>query len=264
MSELLSKNITYTISKYSTLYDNIINNSNSTNSNTNDNNNINGKYKEYLYGGITGLSQVIIGYPLDTIKTNIQSGFTQTNTLNFKQLMRGIKYPIMASVASNIAFFGNYDLLYRITESTWLSGAITGVMGAFILNPFEIRKVRQQYINQPSVLQSYKNAIYGGLSYTILRETIGNAFYFSAYHYFHDKLEYHSFLAGGIAGLNSWFWSYPVDVIKTRKQLDLSLNLKQLISAGGFYKGLHVALLRGFIVNGCSFWIYDLCHCYFD
>ena len=28
-------------------------------------------FKEYIAGAITGLSQVIIGYPLDTIKTNI-------------------------------------------------------------------------------------------------------------------------------------------------------------------------------------------------
>ena len=221
------------------------------------------KINEYLYGGITGLSQVIIGYPLDTIKTNIQSGFTQTKKLTIQQLMRGIRFPMMASIASNIAFFGNYDLIYQQTGSTWLAGAATGAIGAFILNPFEIRKVRQQYINQPSALRGH-SGIYGGLRYTIARETIGNAFYFSAYHYTHNELGLHPFLAGGIAGLNSWFWSYPADVIKTRKQLDLNLTFKQLIAGGGFYKGLSVALLRGFIVNGCSFWIYDLCHRYLD
>lgn len=218
---------------------------------------------EYLCGGIAGLTQVCVGYPLDTIKTNIQSGFTKTNSLTITQLMRGIRYPMMASVASNIVFFGNYDLLYKYTNSSWISGFITGAIGSFVLNPFEIRKVRQQYINQPSSLRGH-SGIYGGLSYTIARESIGNAFYFSAYEYAHNTLGFNAFLAGGFAGLNSWFWSYPFDVIKTRKQVDLTRTLLQTIRMGGLWNGLGIALLRGFIVNGSSFWVYDYVKKYFN
>jgi solute carrier family 25 carnitine/acylcarnitine transporter 20/29 len=214
---------------------------------------------EYLAGGIVGISQVIIGYPLDTIKTNLQSGFKNTNTLTIKQLFSGIKYPMIASVISNIAFFGNYDLIYYYTNSTWISGATTGFIGSFILNPYEIRKVRQQYVNQPLTLRGY-SSIYGGINYTIARETVANAFYFSIYHYMHDNFGYHPFISGGIAGLNSWFWSYPLDVIKTRKQLNLSLTLLQVIKVGNLWSGLTIALIRGFIVNGSSFWIYDTIH----
>ena len=210
---------------------------------------------EYLTGATAGLAQVVVGYPLDTIKTNIQNGYQ--GKLNWLQLMRGIKYPMIASVASNTAFFGNYDILYSYTGSTWIAGAGTGFIGSFILNPFEIRKVRQQFVLQPDKLRLYKNAIYGGLNYTIAREIIGNAFYFSVYHYTHDNWNWHPFYAGGIAGINSWFWSYPLDVIKTRKQIDLTLTLKEIINKGNLYKGLSIALTRGFIVNGISFWVYD-------
>jgi solute carrier family 25 carnitine/acylcarnitine transporter 20/29 len=212
--------------------------------------------KEYLAGGIVGISQVIIGYPLDTIKTNLQSGYKNIESLNTKQLLSGIKYPIFSSVISNIAFFGNYDLIYNYTNSTWIAGSATGAIGAFLLNPFEIRKVRQQYVNQPSKLRGY-SSIYGGINYTIARESVANAFYFSIYHYMHEKKDYHPFIAGGFAGINSWFWSYPLDVIKTRKQLNLSLTLLQTIKAGNLWSGLTVALIRGFIVNGSSFWFYD-------
>jgi hypothetical protein len=212
--------------------------------------------KEYICGGIAGLTQVVVGYPLDTIKTNIQSGFTQTRTLTITQLMRGIRYPMMASVASNIAFFGNYELIYKKTGSTWISGAATGFIGSFVLNPFEIRKVRKQYINQPTALRGH-SGIYGGLNYTIARETIGNAFYFSVYDFAHNTLGFNAFVAGGIAGLNSWLWSYPLDVIKTRKQVDLTRTFYQIIRMGGLWNGITIALLRGFIVNGVSFWVYD-------
>jgi hypothetical protein len=210
---------------------------------------------EYIAGGTAGLTQVIIGYPLDTIKTNLQSGFKNTQSLTIKQLLKGIKYPLYSSVISNIAFFGNYDLLYKYTNSTWISGAITGAIGSIVLNPFEIRKVRQQYVNQPGKLRGY-SSIYGGLSYTIYRESIANAFYFSIYHYMHNS-GYNSFIAGGFAGINSWFWTYPLDVIKTRKQLNISLTFLQCVKIGGLWNGLGIALIRGFIVNGSSFWIYD-------
>lgn len=208
---------------------------------------------EYLSGGVAGMSQVIIGYPLDTIKTNIQNG--NYNKLSINQMFKGIKYPMMASVVSNIAFFGNYDLLYNYTNSIWISGGITGLLGSFILNPFEIRKVRYQYALKLN--NNYNSSIYGGLKYTIMRESIGNAFYFSVYHYCHNYLQYNSFISGGFAGLNSWFWSYPLDVIKTKKQLNLSLSFKHIIKTTNLWNGLTIALIRGFIVNGFSFWIYD-------
>ena len=211
-------------------------------------------FKEYIAGAITGLSQVIIGYPLDTIKTNIQNGFN--GSLNVSQLLRGIKYPMIASVISNTAFFGNYDILYKYTNSTWISGGLTGAIGALVLNPFEIRKVRQQYVLQPDKFRGH-SGIYGGLNYTITREVIGNAFYFTAYYYSKNELNFHPFFAGGIAGLNSWFWSYPLDVIKTRKQINLNLTFLELIKKGKLFNGLSIALTRGFIVNGFSFWVYD-------
>jgi hypothetical protein len=67
---------------------------------------------------------------------------------------------------------------------------------------------------------------------------IGNAFYFSAYEFAHHELGFNAFVAGGFAGLNSWFWSYPADVIKTRKQVDLTRTFQQIVRMGGLWNGL--------------------------
>ena len=214
---------------------------------------------EYLIGTSVGLAQVIVGYPFDTMKVNYQNGYIKKLTV--RELMRGIRYPIIGSCLSNTLFFGNYDILYKQTNNIALSGFITGFVGAIFLNPFEYRKVNNQSVLRTSLSNpSNIKSIYGGLEYTITRESIANAIYFSAYYYSRDELKFNAFISGGIAGINSWFWTYPIDTIKTRKQLNLNRTLRDIIKEGRLFRGLHIALFRAFFVNGAGFYIFDKLH----
>ena len=47
---------------------------------------------EYIIGNFVGLTQTLIGYPFDTIKTNIQNG-NNLKLLNYRNIYNGIKYP---------------------------------------------------------------------------------------------------------------------------------------------------------------------------
>ena len=214
---------------------------------------------EYLIGTSVGFAQVTIGYPFDTMKVNYQNGYLRR--LTARELMRGIRYPIIGSCLSNTLFFGNYEILYKNTNNILLSGFITGFIGAIFLNPFEYRKVNEQNALRTKG-SNYCNvkSLYGGLSYTIARESIANAVYFSSYYYSRDELKLNSFISGGIAGVNSWIWTYPIDTIKTRKQLNLNRGLMDIIKEGSLFKGLHIALFRAFIVNGVGFYVFDKLH----
>jgi solute carrier family 25 carnitine/acylcarnitine transporter 20/29 len=78
-----------------------------------------------------------------------------------------------------------------------------------------------------------------------------------------------SFLAGGLAGSNSWLFTYPIDYIKTIMQCQ---NLKhkkyrstwhcvqeQYKKEGcrAFFKGLGITMLRSFPVNGVAFFSFE-------
>jgi solute carrier family 25 carnitine/acylcarnitine transporter 20/29 len=95
------------------------------------------------------------------------------------------------------------------------------------------------------------------LGYTIARETISMPVYFNTYEYLTTVTN--PFLAGGIAGMTSWFITYPIDTMKTRKQLNKDKNIKMLdlIKQGNLYNGLSITLLRAFIVNSTCFYIYE-------
>ena len=109
---------------------------------------------------------------------------------------------------------------------------------------------------------------------------MANAVYFYSYEFimrlFAPKGEgslsapiYAAFLAGGLAGCNSWLFTYPVDYIKTLMQSQNLEKLKyknswecakeQYRLEGGrtFFKGLGITMLRSFPVNGVAFFSYE-------
>ena len=121
--------------------------------------------------------------------------------------------------------------------------------------------------------------LYLGFTPTFAREITANAVYFYSYEYVmrlfaggessaHAPIEA-AFLAGGIAGSSSWFFTYPVDYVKTVMQSqDLDRprykNVKdcavqQYRSEGykAFFKGLGITMLRSFPVNAVAFFSFE-------
>ena len=221
--------------------------------------------QEYLLGNLFGITQVIIGHPFDTLKTNLQN--SKDIKIFFKkpvELYRGISYPLLMNSIGTSFLFGNYDYFYKETNNRLISGILTGMISAVILTPFDYKKIQlqtQQLIttkhNQIHNQIQYKNIkkYYTGFTYTLTREIISIPIYFYTYHYLNDITN--PFIAGGFAGVSSWLSSYPVDTLKTRKQLYQDKTFTEIIRMGSLYKGLPITLVRAFIVNGTSFYIYN-------
>ena len=86
------------------------------------------------------------------------------------------------------------------------------------------------------------------------------------------------FLIGGIAAVPMWFFSYPIDVVKSKLQVfnnspdtlrlylthskrrslrKATLKLYRKEGLRGYYKGLTPCLLRSFPVGGVSMVVYE-------
>jgi solute carrier family 25 (mitochondrial carnitine/acylcarnitine transporter), member 20/29 len=129
----------------------------------------------------------------------------------------------------------------------FLSGILTGMVSSVVLSPADhIRILLQKQIRA----QRYKGSLdagrdiyrrhnikglYLGFTPTFLREVLSNAVYFYSYEYImrlfaggkssSEAPIMGAFLAGGLAGSNSWLLTYPVDYLKTVIQ---SQDLKHL------------------------------------
>lgn len=179
------------------------------------------------------------------------------------------------------------------------AGAVAGAAQTVIASPTELIKCRMQMqaINSDTS-NKYKNVFDGlrtilrregvralmlGFSTTLLREIPAFSVYFGTYYWLETHPDYgfsapscidemfsadmaKLMVAGGLAGQASWTISYPVDVLKTRIQLDgLSKTrkysglvdcFKKSCKADGVrwaYQGLLPALLRAFPSNAITF-----------
>ena len=213
--------------------------------------------KEFYMGLMVGLVQTGIGHPLDTIKTNYQNNIKlNLKKHKFKTLYRGVKYPMLASVLTNGCLFYSNKYFFDQLNNHYYSGFMTGLVCSPLINGFETMKVQHQ-INEKSLFSKNKFKILRlGFSATLVRESLGGSFYFGTYNYL--RKDYNPFFSGSIAGVASWLFTYPIDVIKTRIQSGDSKNWQVAISKGGLFNGITICLIRSFIVNGSSFYLYDL------
>lgn len=77
-----------------------------------------------------------------------------------------------------------------------------------------------------------------------------------------------AFLAGGIAGVTSWLFSYPLDYVKTviqsqhledikyKGMWDCTVQKYREEGIKTFFKGYGITMLRSFPVNGIGFFVF--------
>lgn len=219
---------------------------------------------DFRNGAIIGMTQTLIGYPFDTIKTLKQnnqmikkkptSGYSKINIL---RLYQGVRYPLCMSIGFNSGVFGLYSIFLKKEMSHQTSGFLAGGIMGILSNPLEYYKVNSQVGNNFKYYDMWK-----GGNYTFWRESIAHSFYFSNYNYLTEKLGFYPFISGGISGCVSWLITYPIDTMKTIKQSNDNLNINDIIKMAKkgeikIWNGFLACQCRAFIVNGISFVIYE-------
>jgi solute carrier family 25 carnitine/acylcarnitine transporter 20/29 len=222
-----------------------------------------------------------------------------------KAFWRGSLPPLMGvGAAVSIQFGVNENVkkvLSKITGSEEFSffqlfycGVIAGLANAVVSVPSEHIRILMQTQNPKSPVYSGSvdcmkkiygqygfKGLYKGTNATLLREAISFGTYFSVYGWVIQKLAVPGqtrvelgipkvALAGAIAGMILWPLCFPVDVIKTRLQLDSftkpqyknAMDCARQIYAKqgwrGFVNGLAPCFLRAGPTNGGTFVAYEM------
>ncbi|ODV89032.1 hypothetical protein CANCADRAFT_132988 [Tortispora caseinolytica NRRL Y-17796] len=173
---------------------------------------------QFLSGAIAGVSEILVMYPLDVVKTRMQlqgKGVPESEAYKgtidcltkivrnegFATLYRGITSPILMEAPKRATKFAANDKwgefyrgLFGITQMTQslsiLTGATAGATESFVVVPFELVKIRLQDKSSAgkykgpgdAVKQIVRNegvlALYNGLEATLWRHIVWNAGYF--------------------------------------------------------------------------------------
>ena len=229
-----------------------------------------------------GIVQTIIGHPLDTIKTRIQIDNNNIKKVlttiykndNILSLYKGALMPLIGHCLLNSFLFTYQYNLDKSINNHYFTGLLTGTMSGIILSPCELIKCNLQNNrtnNKNELLKIIKKIklkkinLSNGLLLSIIRDSIGLSIYFGSYEKLQETNK-NPLLNGGIAGSLSWLYSYPIDVLKTKKQVSnnkLSIILKEM-KLKMYINGLSVILLRAFVVNACVFYTYENLNIYLN
>ncbi|CCX16481.1 solute carrier family 25 protein [Pyronema domesticum] len=197
---------------------------------------------DFIAGYVSGALSILIGSPLDIIKSRLQASSSRGATYNFPSVssyLRGTTPPLLTYGALNSILFATYNRTLPLLPDTltgiWIAGAAGGLTSFILSAPTEVVKTRAQVTGAGSwevtrgLWRRYgPHGLYLGGTITAARDAIGYGWYFAAYEgvrrYWEEEQRDQAgviLFAGGVAGVATWASIYPLDVVKTRVQTQL-------------------------------------------
>ncbi|KAA1466580.1 S-adenosylmethionine transporter [Dentipellis sp. KUC8613] len=206
-----------------------------------------------IAGGLAGTSVDLLFYPIDSIKTRLQSSQGFSRAGGFKGIYKGVGSVIVGSAPGAAAFFCTYDTLKRNLPTPphlaplnhMLSASLGEIAACMIRVPTEVIKTRAQTSSYGALADSSLGAakllwkaegikgFYRGFGITVMREIPFTSLQFPMYEFFKRRLSlflygkpaslhaYEAAVCGSVAGGIAAAATTPLDVLKTRVMLDL-------------------------------------------
>ncbi|TEB37934.1 mitochondrial carrier [Coprinellus micaceus] len=212
---------------------------------------------ELIAGSVGGAAQVIVGQPLDTIKTRAQVAPSPMDILRqtlrnegFFALYKGMASPLLGIAGVNSLLFASYGALRETALAGAMAGAANAVLGEsrFVLSPLSFQKVEMfkvrmqgQYggaddkrlravVSEMWRSYGFRRGVMRGYWVTLAREIPAYAGFYTAFEF--SKRQFKKAYGegeevpvwgvlgcGATGGIAYWLSSYPLDVVKSRVQL---------------------------------------------
>jgi solute carrier family 25 (mitochondrial carnitine/acylcarnitine transporter), member 20/29 len=253
----------------------------------------------FLAGTFAGASGILVGHPFDTLKVRYQVGQTSpsqsTVAKGIRELYRGITPPLLTAGVVQSINFSLYELFkrklrqrYNLSHlsSVFCGGFSAGTLISFMTSPISCVKLQQQLSTTKGIIacsmEMYKmrglRSFYRGFGPFFIMESYGRGVYLFIYE--RTKLSLRSqtianeetlpirMAAAATAGCLSWLSVFPLDVIKSRMQLDLTgIKYKSTLGCAisiykehgyrGFFRGLSFTMIRAAPVASTILPIYE-------
>ncbi|XP_012223142.1 mitochondrial S-adenosylmethionine carrier protein-like [Linepithema humile] len=240
-------------------------------------------FTSFISGALAGIVCDVTLYPLDTLKTRLQSqhGFFQSG--GFKHLYKGIGPVILGSAPSAAIFFITYEGIKQYSQPYisdqyhsiihMIAASSSEMTACLIRVPVEVIKQRRQaLLSDPHRLRL--RTLYRGYGSTVLRDLPFGVIQMPLWEYFklywsrhmqHECTPFEGAVCGAASVAISAAITTPLDVAKTRimlsstsaekEEVKISTMLKEVYRSNGV-KGLFAGFIprvTGFTIGGFIF-----------
>ncbi len=196
-----------------------------------------------LSGGAAGMTVDVVLFPLDTLKTRMQSSEGFIKAGGFRGIYKGISAAATGSAPGAALFFCTYEKMKTVLKSTGQFSAPVVHMGAASMGeimaclvrvPTEVVKQRMQTGMHGSMRKTIEHTIkqegytgmYTGFGITVMREVPFSLIQFPLYEYLKGTItgkdepnSASAAMAGCVSGAIAAAATTPLDVLKTRLML---------------------------------------------
>ena len=192
-------------------------------------------------GGVAGVAVDCILFPLDTVKTRLQSEVGFKSSGGFRRIYSGLGSAVVGSLPSAAIFFTVYEgsknvLPTNHPASVMLAASAGEVSACLVRVPVEVVKQRTQATGHTSWINFRKTiasegirGLYRGYTTTVFREIPFSFIQFPIWEFFKSEIARRqgrktctpseATLSGAVAGGIAAFLTNPLDVAKTRVML---------------------------------------------
>ena len=228
---------------------------------------------EFIPGYLQGLTRVIISYPFDYVRTNVQSqnnesihSYIKNNKLSIKDAYRGctlqlVSVPIDRSI--QFLIFERYIKTNSIIVSSVMSSLISSVYSVPVNFLSTIIITKHASLTRNSLYDFIKGkAHYTGFSADLSKSFLGAVLYTSIYGYLRKSIhkDNHNYFGFGVlSSIGSWCAIYPIDTIRVIKQTSI-ISYPQIIKTTPIrklYTGFSIILMRSVPSAGCGMFVYE-------
>ncbi|XP_076971857.1 solute carrier family 25 member 45 isoform X3 [Tamandua tetradactyla] len=254
--------------------------------------------EEFVAGWISGALGLVLGHPFDTIKL---LGFFKGMSFPIASIavVNSVLFGVYSNALLALTATSHHERRAQPPSYTHIfaAGCAGGFVQSYFLAPFDLIKVRLQNQTEPRAgpggpppryrgpvhcvtsicREEGPRGLFRGAWALVLRDTPTLGVYFLTYEwlcrqYTSDGQTPSSatiLVAGGFAGITSWVSATPLDVIKSRLQmdglkerayqgvLDCMASSVRREGPGVFFRGLTINSARAFPVNAVTFLGYE-------
>ena len=223
---------------------------------------------------VAGIASTVLGHPLDTTKTHLQTNPNLKNSFHAMQqlkfgVFRGMAPPLANAVIMNTLMFSVFDQVDAWAGNPFVAGVISGFATAMVSTPTDYIKIHAQLSGRQSwniVQATSPLVLYRGHIANLGREGVFTMVYLGLYHRLttspqNDKDLFSVALTSSLTGALAWIVSYPFDTAKTLIQSGRSMNevfsFMQMNGLSSLYKGCLASSGRAMLVTSSRMIAYE-------